>query len=182
MPRATRSAKPPPALLVVELQFATRRPWVPGPVNLRRWARAAHAAALAAMPASQRRVHALTGAPSLCVRLVGSAESQRLDRVYRGKDQPTNVLSFPSSAEERVATGMLGDLVVCAPVVAREARQQGKPLAAHWAHMVVHGTLHLLGHDHLAARDARAMEALEVAILGGLGFHDPYVQVTPQAV
>jgi probable rRNA maturation factor len=182
MPRTTRSAKPPPAPLVVELQFATRRPWVPGPVSLRRWARAAHAGALAAMPVSQRRVHALTGAPALCLRLVGSVESRRLDRVYRGKDQPTNVLSFPSSAEERVATGMLGDLVVCAPVVAREARAQGKSLAAHWAHMVVHGTLHLLGHDHLAARDARAMEALEVAILGGFGFHDPYAPVTLQVV
>jgi len=182
MPRATRSAKPPPAPLVVELQFATRRPWVPGPVSLRRWARAAHATAMAAMPASQRRVHSMAGAPALCLRLVGSAESRRLDRVYRGKDRPTNVLSFPASAEERVATGMLGDLVVCAPVVAREAREQGKALAAHWAHMVVHGTLHLLGHDHLAARDARAMEALEVAILGGFGFHDPYAQVIPQVV
>jgi probable rRNA maturation factor len=118
----------------------------------------------------------------MCLRLVGSAESRRLDRVYRGKDRPTNVLSFPASAEERVATGMLGDLVVCAPVVAREAREQGKTLAAHWAHMVVHGTLHLLGYDHLAARDARAMEALEVAILGGFGFDDPYAQVIPQVV
>jgi probable rRNA maturation factor len=182
MPRATRSAKPPPAPLVVELQFATRRPWVPGPVSLRRWARAAHAAAMAAMPASRRRVHVMAGAPAICLRLVGSAESRRLDRVYRGKDRPTNVLSFPASAEERVATGMLGDLVVCAPVVAREAREQGKTLAAHWAHMVVHGTLHLLGYDHLAARDARAMEALEVAILGGFGFDDPYAQVIPQVV
>jgi probable rRNA maturation factor len=180
MPRATRSDRPPPAPLVVELQFATRRPWVPGPVSLRRWARAAHAAARAAMPAPQRRVHAMAGAPALCLRLVGSAESRRLDRVYRGNDLPTNVLSFPASAEERVATGMLGDLVVCAPVVAREAREQGKTLAAHWAHMVVHGTLHLLGHDHLAAHDARAMESLEVAILGRFGFHDPYAQVIPQ--
>jgi probable rRNA maturation factor len=182
MPRATRSAKPPPAPLVVELQFATRRPWVPGPVSLRRWARAANAAALAAMRAPQRRAHAMAGAPALCLRLVGSAESRRLDRVYRGKDQPTNVLSFPASAEERVATGMLGDLIVCAPVVAREAREQGKTLAAHWAHVVVHGTLHLLGHDHLAVRDARAMEALEVAILGGFGFDDPYVPGTLRVV
>jgi probable rRNA maturation factor len=151
-------------------------------VRLRRWARAAHGAALAAMSVRQRRVQALVGAPALCLRLVGNAESRRLDRVYRGKDRPTNVLSFPASAEERVATGMLGDLVICAPVVAREAREQGKVLAAHWAHMVVHGTLHLLGHDHLAAREARTMEALEVAILGGFGFDDPYAQVTPQVV
>jgi probable rRNA maturation factor len=182
MPRSARSGKPPAASLVVELQFATRRPWVPGPVRLRRWARAAHAAALAAMPARQRRVQSMAGAPALCLRLVASAESRRLDRVYRGKDRPTNVLSFPASAEERVATGMLGDLVICAPVVAREAREQGKVLAAHWAHMVVHGTLHLLGHDHEAVREARVMEALEVAILGGFGFDDPYSQVTPQVV
>ncbi len=83
-----------------------------------------------------------------CLRIVGSAESRRLDREYRGKDQPTNVLSFPSSPEERVATGILGDLVICAPVVAREAREQRKTLRAHWAHMVVHGTLHLLDYDH----------------------------------
>jgi probable rRNA maturation factor len=182
MPRAARPATRPAATLAVELQFATRSPWVPGPVRLRRWARAAHGAALAAMSVRQRRVQALVGAPALCLRLVGNAESRRLDRVYRGKDRPTNVLSFPASAEERVATGMLGDLVICAPVVAREAREQGKALAAHWAHMVVHGTLHLLGHDHLAAREARTMEALEVAILGGFGFDDPYAQVTPQVV
>jgi probable rRNA maturation factor len=107
--------------------------------------------------------------------VVGSAESRRLDREYRGKDKPTNVLSFPASPEERSASGALGDLVICAPVVAREARLQRKTLGAHWAHMVVHGTLHLLGFDHVKPRDARAMEALEVEILRGLGFHDPYL-------
>ncbi len=171
------------APLQVELQLVTRRPWVPGPVTLRRWARAAHAAGLAALPARKRRVHESVAAKAgLCVRVVGSAESRRLDREYRGKDKPTNVLSFPASPEERVATGALGDVVVCAPVVAREAREQGKTLGAHWAHMVVHGTLHLLGYDHLAARDAKAMEALEVAILRGLEFHDPYLWVTQRSV
>jgi probable rRNA maturation factor len=119
---------------------------------------------------------------AVCLRVVGGAESRRLDRDYRGKDKPTNVLSFPSSPEERVATGILGDLVICAPVVAREAREQGKTLRAHWAHMVVHGTLHLLDYDHESARDARRMEALEVEILRGLGFHDPYTEVIEQAV
>ena len=104
----------------------------------------------------------------------GRAESQRLNLGFRGRDKPTNVLSFPASPEERVLDGALGDLVICAPVVAQEAREQGKSLTSHWAHMVVHGTLHLLGHDHERARQARAMEALEVEILRGFGFHDPY--------
>jgi probable rRNA maturation factor len=163
--------------LALELQLATRRPWVPGSTTLRRWAHAAHAAGVAALPVRKRRVHAsLTGAPSLCVRIVDSAESRRLDRDFRGKDRPTNVLSFPASPEERVASGVLGDLVICAPVVAREAHEQHKTLGAHWAHMVVHGMLHLLGYDHEKPREARAMEALEVEILRGLGFHDPYRQ------
>lgn len=170
-------------LLGLELQLATRRPWVPGTVTLRRWAFAAHAAGIAALPVRQRRVHAaLEHEATLCVRVVGSAESRRLDRAYRGKDKPTNVLSFPASPEERVATGTLGDLVICAPVVAREAREQRKALGAHWAHMVVHGTLHLLGYDHERPRQARAMEALEVEILRGLGFHDPYQRVTEARV
>jgi probable rRNA maturation factor len=177
----TRGA--PVASLQVELQLATRRPWVPGTVTLRRWARAAHGAGLGALPARKRRMHeAVEAGAALCLRIVGSAESRRLDREYRGKDKPTNVLSFPASAEERVATGALGDLVICAPVVAREAREQGKTLGAHWAHMVVHGTLHLLGYDHEGPRDARAMESLEVEILRGLGFHDPYLWVTERSV
>jgi probable rRNA maturation factor len=171
------------SLLQVEVQLATRRPWVPGTVTLRRWARAAHAGGLASLPVRRRRMHAVVGqGAAACLRIVGSAESRRLDREYRGKDRPTNVLSFPSSPEERVATGILGDLVICAPVVAREAREQRKTLRAHWAHMVVHGTLHLLDYDHESARGARTMEALEVEILHGLGFHDPYRPLTEQAV
>jgi probable rRNA maturation factor len=135
------------------------------------------------LPVRKRRLHeSVERGAAVCLRVVGSAESRRLDREYRGKDQPTNVLSFPSSPEERVATGILGDLVICAPVVAREAREQRKTLGAHWAHMVVHGTLHLLDYDHERVRDARTMEALEVEILRGLGFHDPYRQVAEQAV
>ena len=162
-------------LLRVDLQFATRPAGVPGPIVLRRWARAAHAAGLEALPARRRPV---MGGPArgaaLGLRVVGNAESRRLDRDYRGKDKPTNVLSFPASREEQTLAGTLGDLVICAPVVAREAREQSKPLSAHWAHMVVHGTLHLLGFDHEQPRAARAMERLEVEILRGLGFHDPY--------
>ncbi|MBK6351520.1 MAG: rRNA maturation RNase YbeY [Steroidobacteraceae bacterium] len=181
--QSTRAAANALSLLQVEVQLATRRPWAPGTVTLRRWARAAHAGGLESLPVRKRRMHAAAGqGAAACLRIVGSAESRRLDREYRGKDQPTNVLSFPSSPEERVATGMLGDLVICAPVVAREAREQRKTLRAHWAHMVVHGMLHLLDYDHGGARDARTMEALEVEILRGLGFHDPYRPLTEQAV
>jgi len=178
------------APLQVELQFATRRPWAPGPVTLRRWARAALAAGRPAKPkpgggplksARAARPAAKAGY-TVCIRVVGKAESHRLDLQFRGKDRPTNVLSFPASAAERAESGALGDLVICAPVVSREAREQGKPLGAHWAHMVVHGTLHLLGYDHELARAARRMESLEVEILRGLGFHDPYLWVTKDAV
>lgn len=108
------------------------------------------------------------------MRVVGPAESRRLNRTYRGKDKPTNVLSFPASKEERELCGSLGDLVVCAAVVAEEAREQGKERAAHWAHMVVHGVLHLHGFDHESSRDARVMERLEVEIMRAFGYHDPY--------
>lgn len=168
--------RPPPARpagLVVALQVAARRPWAPAPAAVRRWARVAHADGLAALGARARRAFP-AGRAEVCVRIVGLAESRRLDRDYRGKDKPTNVLSFPASPEERAVAGILGDLVICAPVVAAEARTQGKAVAAHWAHMVVHGTLHLLGYDHAAPRQARAMERLEARILAGLGYPDPY--------
>jgi probable rRNA maturation factor len=110
----------------------------------------------------------------LVIRLVDEAESQQLNRDYRGQDKPTNVLSFPFEAPAEVAIPLLGDLVICVPVVAREALQQGKDYPAHWAHMVVHGVLHLLGYDHLSDSDAERMETLERDILRGLGFSDPY--------
>jgi probable rRNA maturation factor len=163
---------PVPALRVA-VQFAARRPWVPTATALRRWARGARATAM--RPGRQTLP---TGA-DLCIRIVGSAASRRLNRDYRGKDQPTNVLSFPAGAIERALGDVLGDLVICAPVVAAEARAQGKSAAAHWAHMVVHGVLHLHGFDHESARDARVMEGLEVAILRGFGYQDPYRLMTP---
>src|SRR5215210_1440120 len=131
---SSRSLRKPAAAVEFELQLATRRPWVPGPVTLRGWAEAAHVAGMAALPVRKRRVHAsLEKRASLLVRVVDSVESRRLDREFRGKDKPTNVLSFPASPEERVASGALGDLVICAPVVAREAHAQHKALGAHWA-------------------------------------------------
>ena len=141
--------------LEVVLRYRTRRPWAPGPASLRRWARLA---------AGGR-------GGELGIRVVGSGESRALNARWRGRDKPTNVLSFPASPE---LPGQIGDIVVCAPVVAREAREQGKALAAHWAHMVVHGTLHLLGFDHGRAADAKRMESRERALLSRIGVADPY--------
>jgi probable rRNA maturation factor len=110
----------------------------------------------------------------LAIRLVDDEESRRLNHQYRGKDKSTNVLSFLADLPAEVASPLLGDLVICAPVVRREAEQQGKSEYAHWAHMVVHGVLHLLGYDHQNADEATAMESLEREILSGMKLPDPY--------
>ena len=110
----------------------------------------------------------------LSIRIVDETESQVLNRDYRGKDTPTNVLSFPMDLPEELDLPMLGDLVICAPVVAREAEQQDKSLQAHWAHMVIHGVLHLQGYDHIVDDEAEKMEALEIRLLQQLGFANPY--------
>lgn len=127
---------------------------IPAATSLRVWAQSA-----------LRKKGALT------IRIVDEEESETLNSRYRHKQKPTNVLSF--GYDER---GVLGDLVICAPVVAREAREQGKTVRAHWAHMVVHGCLHLQGHDHEKEAEATAMEALEIRILGKLGFKNPYLE------
>jgi probable rRNA maturation factor len=144
--------------LEVLLRYRTRRPWAPAPATLRGWARLA----------------AGTRDGELGIRVVGKAESRALNLQYRGKRAPTNVLSFPMPAGTSGARGIIGDIVVCAPLVAREAREQGKTLRAHWAHMVIHGTLHLLGFDHARATDARRMEGRERELLARLGLADPY--------
>ncbi len=133
--------------------------WTPSPRAVASWARAA----------TGRRGR---GA-ELSVRVVGAAASRRLNREFRGKDRPTNVLSF--APPPGTARGFLGDLVLSAPVVDREARQQGKPLRAHWAHLIVHGCLHLLGFDHVRAVDASRMERRERRILAQFGIPDPYL-------
>lgn len=116
----------------------------------------------------------------LAIRVVDEAEGRALNHEYRGKDRPTNVLSFPFEAPQGVPVeelgNYLGDLVICAPVVEREAHEQRKPLAAHWAHMVVHGALHLRGYDHQEDAQAREMEDREREILDALGFSDPYAE------
>lgn len=110
------------------------------------------------------------------VRLVDESESQALNYTYRSKDNPTNVLSFPFEAPAEIDDlPLLGDLVICRQVVEKEAEEQNKPVLDHWAHMVVHGSLHLLGYDHIDDDDAIEMESLETEIMLALGFQDPYI-------
>ncbi|MBT0728431.1 rRNA maturation RNase YbeY [Rosenbergiella australiborealis] len=110
------------------------------------------------------------------IRLVDEAESQDLNHTWRGKDKPTNVLSFPFEAPPGIEDfPLLGDLIICRQVVEQEAQEQQKSLEAHWAHMVIHGSLHLLGYDHIVDEEADEMEALETEIMLALGYPDPYI-------
>lgn len=109
------------------------------------------------------------------VRVVDEAESHDLNLTYRGKDKSTNVLSFPFDAPPGIDLPLLGDLVICRQMVEREAQEQQKPLDAHWAHMVVHGSLHLLGYDHIDDGEAEEMESIETEIMLALGYTDPYI-------
>ena len=113
-------------------------------------------------------------AVELTIRLVEVSESQHLNHTYRGKDKPTNVLSFPFEAPAEIDLPLLGDLIICVDVVQKEAQEQDKSLEAHWAHMVIHGCLHLLGYDHIIDEEAEEMESLETQLLEHLGFTDPY--------
>jgi probable rRNA maturation factor len=144
----------------LELQVATHSAEVPSEADFRRWAEAALGDG--------------RGGGGLVIRIVGEEEMRALNRDYRGQDRATNVLSFPFEAPPGVPVDHLGDIVICARVVGREAGSQGKPPRDHWAHLVVHGVLHLLGHDHQNEADAVAMESLEVQILEQLGLPDPY--------
>jgi probable rRNA maturation factor len=132
------------------VQFAVPRRGLPPAASFRRWA---HAAA--------------PGAGEVTVRVVGAREARQLNRHFRKKDRPTNVLSFPYGRG-------YGDIVLCHPVVAREAREQGKTLAAHYAHLVIHGVLHLRGYDHRAKADASRMEGAEIRLLRRFGLENPY--------
>ena len=112
----------------------------------------------------------------LTVRVVGREESRALNKAYRGKDAPTNVLSFPAELPEGIELPLIGDIVICAPLVAEEAGQQGKAPTDHWAHLTIHGVLHLLGYDHQDDAEAEEMESLETRLLATLGISDPYLQ------
>ena len=149
-----------PIHLDVAVNYAAPRAGVPAAVSFRKWV----AAAL------KGRIREA----DLAIRIVDEREGQAHNRHYRGKDYATNVLSFPAELPEGVKLPLLGDLVICAPVVAREAAEQGKPVAAHYAHLTVHGVLHLLGWDHEHDKDAEAMEQLEREVLAELGLPDPY--------
>ncbi|KDM91201.1 rRNA maturation RNase YbeY [Photobacterium galatheae] len=147
--------------IYLDLQFATAEEGgMPTEADFQRWLEAA--------------VTPFQADAEVTVRLVDEAESQTLNRDYRGKDKPTNVLSFPFEAPPGVELELLGDLIICRQVVEKEAEEQNKPLLAHWAHMVVHGSLHLLGYDHIEDDEAEEMEALETEIMQGLGFANPY--------
>ncbi|MBB1472642.1 MULTISPECIES: rRNA maturation RNase YbeY [unclassified Luteimonas] len=155
-----------PVRLDVAVGYALPRAGLPAAVSFRKWV----AAALAG------RIREA----DLAIRVVDETEGRALNRHYRGRDYATNVLSFPAELDDSiklpkgVRMPLLGDVVLCAPVVAREAAEQGKRLAAHYAHLTVHGTLHLLGWDHGDELEAEAMEKLEREILAGLGIDDPY--------
>ena len=146
--------------IILDLQVATEATNIPTEAELQRYLEAA--------------VSPFQTEAEVTIRLVDEAESQQLNFDYRHKDKPTNVLSFPFQAPPGIELPLLGDLVICVQVVAQEALEQNKTLEAHWAHMVVHGCLHLLGFDHINDTDAEEMEAEEVQILQELGFADPY--------
>lgn len=146
----------------ITIQHATDKTAAPPSSSLRRWAKKA-------------LDHHVTDA-EVTIRIVSTDEMTQLNSQYRHKVGPTNVLSFPVELPTGIELDvrMLGDIVICTDVVVREANDQGKPLEAHWAHMVVHGIFHLLGYDHENEQDAEIMESLETAVMLSLGFADPY--------
>ena len=150
---STRSSEADRPRLGLAVQFAINARGLPSRAQIRRWARAA-----------------LERNARVTVRIVGNGEARALNRHFRGRDYATNVLTFIMRKRPRLE----GDLALCAPVIAREARAQGKSLSAHYAHLVVHGVLHLQGYDHASSRDARVMEQRESRIVTTLGFPDPY--------
>ncbi|WP_428945549.1 rRNA maturation RNase YbeY [Pantoea sp. FN060301] len=148
--------------VILDLQIACEQPeGLPAESDFRRWLEAV-------LPQFQEE-------SEVTVRVVDEAESRELNHTYRGKDKPTNVLSFPFEAPPGIELPLLGDLIICRQVVEQEAQEQEKPLLAHWAHMVVHGSLHLLGYDHIEDDEAEEMEGIETEIMLALGYDDPYI-------
>ncbi|NNE38286.1 MAG: rRNA maturation RNase YbeY [Gammaproteobacteria bacterium] len=143
----------------IEVQFATATTNIPDKKKITSWARKA-------LPDNNKNVE-------LTIRVVDEEEIQKLNQRWRGMDKGTNVLSFPAG-ENIVAPGLLGDIAICAPIIEKEALEQNKSQDAHWAHMVIHGVLHLLGYDHIEDDDAEIMESHEINILNTLNFSNPY--------
>lgn len=146
--------------IILDIQSASSSEDTPDEQSIRRWVGAA--------------MNSKMGDTELSVRIVDEDEAKLLNETYRGAKGPTNVLSFPFENETPEPLPLIGDIVVCAPVVAREAQQQNKDLSAHWAHMIIHGVLHLLGYDHQDDAEAAIMEAHETEIMQKLGFPPPY--------
>ena len=146
--------------LIVDIQMASASEEAPDPQSIERW--------IGAAIGDQRE------STELSIRIVDAEEGQALNEQFRGSTGATNVLSFPFENESPEPLPLIGDIVICAPVVAKEAREQNKALNAHWAHMIIHGVLHLLGYDHQNETDANLMESLETDIMQGLGFPQPY--------
>ncbi len=148
-------------MLELDLQNASQAGQLPSTAQFRAWCELA--------------LRQRTADSELTIRLVDEAEGRELNRTYRQRDYATNVLSFPADVpDEMLDIPLLGDLVICVPVVEREAGEQDKSLEAHWAHLVIHGCLHLLGYDHIEDAEAEEMEALERTLLAELGHPDPY--------
>jgi len=143
----------------LQVQRATASEQLPADSQFQRWVRTALAECADAV---------------LTIRIVDREESRQLNARYRGQDKATNVLSFPADLPAEIDLPLLGDIVICAPLVAAEADAQGKSVEAHWAHLTIHGVLHLLGHDHQQPEEAKAMESLEVSLLESLGIGSPY--------
>lgn len=148
--------------VIIDLQIATDFKSLPSLKQLQTWAELA----LAKHPNME-----------IGIRLVDDAESAHLNKTYRNKSGPTNVLSFPFANSAEINSCYLGDLVLCAPLIAKEAQAQGKSLESHFAHLVIHGILHLLGHDHATEPEAKIMETQEIALMAAAGYSDPYEEV-----
>ena len=147
--------------LSLDVQIATESPHLPALSDIEYWV---------ALAIGQHAENA-----DVCIRIVDESEITELNFNYRAKKSPTNVLSFPADIPDYVDIPMLGDLVICAPVVEKEAIEQGKPSQSHWAHMTIHGTLHLLGYDHISDSEAKIMENLEIELLDKLNIPNPYI-------
>jgi probable rRNA maturation factor len=147
----------------VNIQRVTKISGIPTDKEIRKWAKSA--------------LNNYNQDSEITVRIVDTDESRQLNRKWRNINEPTNVLSFPVEGIQIYAPGLLGDIVICAPIIINEARNQNKTVNAHWAHMVIHGILHLLGYDHNNFKNAEIMESLEIKLLESLGYNNPYLQL-----